>query len=153
MPILIQKRIDIGLSDQNRTFIKACRYLLEAAINLAFPNELNEEFDSEDQLPVSLKEMMSGFDEHREPGGSDSDSEGIWDTLSTSSSPLTTKFDSNNSHESGVSGLLPGSEVPITFENDPVVASNPQNESRRTVSSISVRFQIVDIVLPGQARI
>ncbi|KAK0231126.1 hypothetical protein IW262DRAFT_1342360 [Armillaria fumosa] len=96
MPVLMQKRIDIDLSDlsdQNWSFISSCRYLLEAAINLAFPKELNEEFDNEDQLPVSLKCMMSGLDEkgwicdlfliEGEPGGSDSDSEGIWDTLLT----------------------------------------------------------------------
>ncbi|KAK0231127.1 hypothetical protein IW262DRAFT_1342361 [Armillaria fumosa] len=93
MPVLMQKRIDIDLSDQNWTFIRSCRYLLEAAINLDFAEELNEEFDSENQLPDRLKEMMSGLDERQrgwicdlfliegEPGGSDSDSEGIWDTL------------------------------------------------------------------------
>ncbi|KAK0453287.1 hypothetical protein EV421DRAFT_1897304 [Armillaria borealis] len=85
MPVLIQKRIDMDFSVQNWTFIKSCRFLLEAAINLAFPKELKEEFDDEDQLPMRLKEMMSSLDERQrvwiydlfliegEPGGSDSE--------------------------------------------------------------------------------
>ncbi|SJL01681.1 uncharacterized protein ARMOST_05004 [Armillaria ostoyae] len=88
MPVLIQKRIDMDFSVQNWSFIRSCRFPLEAAINFAFPKELKEEFDDEDQLPMRLKEMMSSLDERQrvwiydlfliegEPGGSDSEGSG-----------------------------------------------------------------------------
>ncbi|KAK0468002.1 uncharacterized protein EV420DRAFT_1502308 [Desarmillaria tabescens] len=140
MPIHIQKWIDVGYTPQSWSFISLRLCLLEQAINFSFPKEVEEEYDNADQLPTTLKKMMSGLDERQkgwiydlfliegEPGGtsSDSDDEKVWDTLFTHCSPSIAKSDSHGSHDSGISGLSgsSGKKAPITFKDDIGVAES-----------------------------
>ncbi|KAK0467861.1 uncharacterized protein EV420DRAFT_1501642 [Desarmillaria tabescens] len=113
MPVHIQKWMDAGYSAQSSSFIRACKTLLESAIDFSFGEVLDTEYADGDQLPTTLKEMIHGLDERqkgwvynyfliKEPGesSSDSDSDAWSDQISLS---LITKTDSQSSNESGVS--------------------------------------------------
>ncbi|KAK0243135.1 hypothetical protein EDD85DRAFT_947281 [Armillaria nabsnona] len=98
MPVHIRKWMSAGYSPQSLSFILACKTILESAIHFCFGEELDEYYDNCDQLPTSLKEMISGLNERErlyvyghfligEAGGSsddsDSDADGLDLLLST----------------------------------------------------------------------
>ncbi|KAK0440280.1 hypothetical protein EV421DRAFT_1816490 [Armillaria borealis] len=92
MPVHIRKWMSAGYSRQSLSFIVACKAILESAIHFHFGEELDEHYDDCDQLPTSLKEMISSLNERErlyvyghfligEAGGSSGDSDSDVDSL------------------------------------------------------------------------
>ncbi|PBL02246.1 hypothetical protein ARMGADRAFT_246828 [Armillaria gallica] len=115
MPVHAAKWMDAEDTPQSDSFLLASETLLECAIESSFAKEMGEVYASTDELPVRLKDMIVGLDEHQrcwvyecfciggEPGGSSSDSDS--DMVYDFTTPLIAKVDSHGSHESLLSDL------------------------------------------------